>query len=116
MHLWEKGVGVRFVDRSIIEIMVIESEELDFVLGAAFTYIDELIILVLEDDKDNPEHSAVYVSNLIKCYIKVMKDLGHPTEFNSVQEYFKLWWEEDDYREFEKIRKKESESYIGKQY
>ena len=116
MHLWEKGVGVRFVERSIIEIMVIESEELDFVLGAAFTYIDELIILVLEDDKDNPEHSAVYVSNLIKWYIKVMKDLGHPTEFNSVQEYFKLWWEEDDYREFEKIRKKESEYYIGKQY
>ena len=48
--------------------------------------------------------------------LKVMKDLGHPTEFNSVQEYFKLWWEEDDYREFEKIRKKESEYYIGKQY
>lgn len=96
--------------------MAIESEELEFILGDISFHIDDLIIEVLEDDKDKPEHSAVYVSNLIKCYIKVMKDLGHPTEFNSVQEYFKMWWEEDDYREFEKSRKKEAEYYIGKQY
>ena len=56
--------------------MDVKSEELEFILNAVSYYIDDLIVEVLEDNKSKPEHSAVYVSNLIKCYIKVMQDIG----------------------------------------
>ena len=54
--------------------MDVKSEELEFILNVVSYYIDDLIVEVLEDNKSKPEHSAVYVSNLIKCNIKVMQE------------------------------------------
>ena len=107
---------MRFAGRYMIINMAIESEELEFILGDISFHIDDLIIEVLEDDKSQPEHSAVYVSNLIKCYIEVMQDIGKPEPYDSVHGYFKFFRDEEDYQAFEKSRKKESEYYIGKQY
>ena len=107
---------MRFAGRYMIINMAIESEELEFILGDISFHIDDLIIEVLEDDKSQPEHSSVYVSNLIKCYIKVMQDIGKPEPYDSVHGYFKFFRDEEDYQAFEESRKKESEYYIGKQY
>lgn len=96
--------------------MDVKSEELEFILNAVSYYIDDLIVEVLEENKSKPEHSAVYVSNLIKCYIKVIQDIGKPTPYASVHDYFKFFRDEEDYQSFEESRKKESEYYIGKQY
>lgn len=76
-------------------------------------YIDE----VLNDSLDVPEHSAVYVNNLIKCYIKIMNELRNKISFEDVKGYILCsGFSEDDYNLFEGKRIIESEYYIGEQF
>ena len=77
------------------------------------TYIQE----VLDDHLDKPDHSAVYVSNMIKCYINLMKQMGNQLPYQDVKGYIKYNdFNENEYERFEKIRKKESAYYKGEQF
>ena len=76
-------------------------------------YIEE----VLEDSPDSPEHSAVYVNNLIRCYIEIMNELGTKLSFNDVKGYILCsGFSEDDYKVFEDKRNVEAVYYIGEQF
>ena len=72
---------------------------------------------ILDDSLDDPQHSAVYTSNLIKCYIKVMNQLGYELPYTDVKGYILYdGYSEKDYEAFENSRMKESCYYIGEQF
>ena len=77
--------------------------------------IDRYIWRVIYDSEEDPEYSAVTTTNMIKCYIDVLKCLGEDVPYSTVKEYirYKDNYTEEEYNIFEKKRKKESEYYIG---
>lgn len=76
-------------------------------------YIQE----VLDDEEDTPDHSAVYVCNMIKCYIKLMNQAGNKLPYNDVKGYIIYNdFNEQEYEQFENIRKNESFYYKGEQF
>lgn len=90
---------------------------LDYVLGDTNFNLPVYIQEVLDDNLDKPDHSAVYVSNMIKCYINLMKQMGNQLPYQDVKGYIKYNdFNENEYERFEKIRKKESEYYKGEQF
>ena len=100
-----------------MEVCYMDYSMLEFILRDTDFSLQMYISEVLEDSLDNPDHSAVYASNLIKCYIKVMKDLGNVLPFNDVKGYILgSGFSEEDYELFENSRKKESVYYIGEQF
>lgn len=90
---------------------------LDYVLRDTNFNLPVYIQEVLDDNLDKPDHSAVYVSNMIKCYINLMKQMGNQLPYQDVKGYIKYNdFNENEYERFEKIRKKESEYYKGEQF
>lgn len=92
-------------------------EALNFVLRDIDFNLQTYIQEVLDDDIDSPNYSAVYTSNMIKCYIKLMNEIGNQTPFNDVKSYI-LYnnFSEQEYEKFENSRKKESLYYKDKQF
>ena len=72
---------------------------------------------VLNDSKEDPHFSAVYVNNLIKCYIDLMTQMGEKLPYRDVKSFILFnGFDETEYNFFEKSRKNESTYYIGKQF
>ena len=97
--------------------MNINSEKLKYLLNDMDFIIMELIDKVLSDSKDDPCYSAVAATNKIKCYIEIMKELGEPLPYQSVEGFFEFnVYIKEEYHLFEEIRVKESKYYRGVQY
>ena len=92
-------------------------EKLLYLLGFIESDIEDLIYKVLNDSKTDPHYSAVTATNMLKCYVEVMNDLGEKLPYSNMQEFFVSdFFTEEEYRAFEESREKESKYYIGKQY
>lgn len=97
--------------------MEANSEKLLYVLNFIDDYLNDFIYEILNDSKEDPHYSAVTATNIIKCYIDVMKDLGKSLPYSDVKSYFDFnVYTDEEYNAFEKSRKKESEYYRGVQY
>ena len=77
--------------------------------------IDRYICNVIYDSEEDPEYSAVTTSNMIKCYIDVLKCLGEDVPYSTVKEFIRHndCYTEEEYNIFEEKRKKEAEYYRG---
>jgi hypothetical protein len=96
---------------------MMNKEKMLYILKHINTYIDGLINEILADSEVDPHYSAVTATNLIKCYIDLMTQLGETLPYHDVESYFKFnAFEKKEYTAFEKRRKKESEYYVGKQF
>lgn len=97
--------------------MVIDIEKIKYFLTVMYPTMEMYVDQVLNDSKTHPEYSAVAATNVIKCYIQIMTDLGNAPAFNNVETFFKLnGYTDEEYERFEECRKKESKYYIGVQY
>ena len=80
-------------------------------------HIDESICNVLEDSLEDPQYSAVTTTNMILCYISVMKELQKDIPYVDVKGYFlHKQYSNEERKKFEDSRLKESSYYIGKQW
>jgi len=94
-----------------------DKEKLKYLMLNMPAYINGLIEEVLTDSLTDPHYSAVFASNTIKCYIRVMQDIGEELPFQDVKGYFEFnVYTEEEYNQFEKLREKESAYYRGIQY
>lgn len=97
--------------------MAIDCEKLKYMLHIQSLDIELLIENVIEDSEEDPHYSAVTATNLVKCYIEIMEELGEKLPYTDVEGFVKtIGFSNDDYLLFEKKRKKESEYYRGIQY
>ncbi len=72
---------------------------------------------VLNDSKEDPQYSAVYVNNLIKCYIELMTDLHEKLPYTDVESFLLFnGFDETEYKLFESSRQSESSYYIDTQF
>lgn len=103
--------------KEIIKPVLSNNEKIIYILRFMEEYICISINEVLTDFKTDPEYSAVAVTNMIKCYIKIKNQLGENMSFCDVETFFKVKkYSEDDYMQFEESRKSESEYYRDVQY
>ncbi|HAN21373.1 MAG: hypothetical protein A2Y15_06965 [Clostridiales bacterium GWF2_36_10] len=94
-----------------------DNEKLFYALHYLKYDIDDLIDNVLNDSDEDPHYSAVTATNLLKCYIQLLKNSGEQLPFNDSEEYFKHnGYTIQEYQLFEVKRKAESKNYIGKQF
>ena len=92
-------------------------EKITYLLDYLDFYMVSAVQDVLNDSIDNPKHSAVTTTNLIKCYIDVKKALDQEISFSSVSEYLQFnCFTHSEIFEFEQRRLLEANYYIGKQY
>ena len=97
--------------------MAIDYEKLKYLLHIQRFDIELLVENVIEDSEDDPHYSAVTASNLIKCYIEIMKELGENLSYIDVEGFIKnIGFSGKEYLLFENKRKKEAEYYCGIQY
>lgn len=97
--------------------MAIDYEKLKYIIMYCRGDFEIMIERVLEDTEDDPQYSAVTTTNLIKCYIEIMVELGEKLPYANVEEFFDLnGFSKEELLLFEKKRKIESEYYIGVQY
>ena len=97
--------------------MFIDAEKVIYFLRMMYPTMEEWVDQVLNDSETDPEYSAVAATNIIKCYVKIMTDLGYPPSFNNVKSFFEInGYTDEEYQRFEESRKKESQYYIGPQY
>lgn len=97
--------------------MAIDYDKLKYMLRIQHFDIELFIENVLEDSEENPHYSAVTATNLVKCYIEIMNELGENLSYSDVEGFVKnIGYSYEDYLLFEKKRKKESEYYCGIQY
>lgn len=97
--------------------MDINFEKLKYLLYSQRYDIESLIENVLEDSEDDPHFSAVTATNLIKCYIDIMEQIGEKLPYSNIKEFFRhIGFSEQEYLSFEEKRKKEAEYYRGVQY
>ena len=97
--------------------MAIDYEKLKYLLHIQVFDIELLIENVMEDSDEDPHYSAVTATNLVKCYIETMKELGENLSYSDVEGFVKnIGYYHEDYLVFEKKRKKEAEYYRGVQY
>ena len=97
--------------------MDIDREKLKYLLHIQIYDIELLVENVLGDSEQDPQFSAVTATNLIKCYIQVMNELGEALPYSNVEEFFEFnAYTQEEYLTFEEKRKKESEYYRGIQY
>lgn len=95
----------------------LDMEKLKYLLHFTDLEIEEMIDNVLSDLEEDPHYSAVTTANRIKCYIQIMNELGEKLPYSNVEEFFEFnMYTDEEYKTFEKSRKKEAEYYIGKQY
>lgn len=72
---------------------------------------------VLTDSDEDPHYSAVTTANVIKCYIKIKREIGDPTLYHTVDEYlYDNCFTTKDVQVFNEKKEKESAYYRGKQY
>ena len=97
--------------------MDINYEKLKYLLNFQVYEIELLIENVIEDSEEDPHYSAVTATNLVKCHIEIMKELGEPLPYTDVEGFVtNIGYSKNDYLLFEEKRKKESEYYRGIQY
>lgn len=97
--------------------MDIDCEKLKYMLHIQSFDIELLIENVIEDSEEDPHYSAITATNLVKCYIEIMEDLGEKLPYTDVEGFIKtIGFSNKDYLLFEKKRKKESKYYRGVQY
>ena len=97
--------------------MDIDREKLKYLLHIQIYDIELLVENVLGDSEQDPQFSAVTATNLIKCYIQVMNELGEALPYSNVEEFFEFnAYTQEEYLTFEEKRKKESEYYRGIPY
>ena len=97
--------------------MAIDYEKLKYMLHIQSFDIELLIENVIEDSDEDPHYSAVTATNLVKCYIEIMKALGENLPYSNIEGFVKnMGYSHEDYLLFEKKRKKEAEYYRGIQY
>lgn len=97
--------------------MAIDIEKIHYFLRMMYPTMEMYVDQVLNDSETDPEYSAVTASNVIKCYIQIMTDLGEAPSFDSVESFFELnGYTDEEYQRFEECRRKESQYYIGTQY
>jgi len=95
-----------------------DKEKLLYILEHMDYDICKLVDNVITDSRIDPHYSAVNATNLIKCYIQVMKDIGKDLSFDTVEGYLKNThsFTNEEIIEFENLRKIESEYYEGEQF
>lgn len=72
---------------------------------------------VLNDNNDDPHFSAVYSSNMIKCFIEISTAAGYSLLYNDVYGFFIAHgFSINQYYDFEIKRKTEADYYQGVQY
>ena len=97
--------------------MVINYEKLKYMLHFQRFDIELLIENVIEDSLEDPHYSAVTATNLVKCYIEIMQELGEKLPYTNVEGFMKaIGFSTEDYLLFEKKRSQESKYYLGVQY
>ena len=52
-------------------------------------YIENVVYEVLADSEEDPQYSAVTVTNLIKCHIEVEEALDRQLPYHNVEEYLR---------------------------
>ncbi|MBQ6118286.1 MAG: hypothetical protein IJK98_03555 [Clostridia bacterium] len=89
-------------------------EKKDYLLKYMAYYIDDYFEQLLNDSKTQPEYSAVTATNLLRCYIDVVKSYGKECPYDDLKSYFVYHsFSKKDYLEFEHHRKKETRYYRG---
>ena len=97
--------------------MAINYEKLKYMLHFQRFDIELLIENVIEDSLEDPHYSAVTATNLVKCYIEIMQELGEKLPYTDVEGFMKaIGFSTEDYLLFEKKRSQESKYYLGVQY
>ncbi len=97
--------------------MDIDKDKLQYLFKFIDEYLCDSIDEVLHDSRDDPHFSAVAVSNMIKCYIYIEKQMGENLPFDDVKSYFDYnVYTEAEYQIFEESRSKESQYYKDIQY
>lgn len=97
--------------------MAIDYEKLKYMLHIQRFDIELLIENVLNDSDNDPHYSAVTATNLVKCYIEIMHELGENLPYHDVKDFIKnIGFSEQEYLLFEEKRKKEALYYRGVQY
>ena len=97
--------------------MHMDSEKFDYLTSGFEFFIEGLVDGVLADSPTDPEKSAVYAANMIKCYIEFMAACGKPLPYTNIEEFFDyIKYPKEEYILFEESRRKESEYYRGVQY
>ena len=97
--------------------MNIDKEKLLYLLMFTDDYIESFADEVMNDSEVDPHYSAVTLSNMIKCYVDIMNELGVELPYNDVQSFFKEnLYTDEEYKMFEEKRKTEAEYYTGHQY
>ena len=95
----------------------INLEKIKYLLAFFETYITQLIDNVLVDSKEDPHYSAVAATNLIKCYIQAMTEVGENLPYDDAKSFMDInGYTEDEYTAFEIRRLEESKYYRGVQY
>lgn len=80
-------------------------------------YIVEFIYLVLNDNSDDPDWSAVAAINMIKCYIDIESEIGVTLPYKNVRGFFEYYgFNQEQYTLFETMRSHESGYYRGVQF
>ncbi len=97
--------------------MNIDKEKLLYLLMFTDDYMETFADEVMNDSAEDPHYSAVTLTNMIKCYVDIMSELGVKLPYNDVKSFFKdNLYSDEEYELFEEKRKKEAEYYSGKQY
>ncbi len=97
--------------------MDISEEKLKYLFRFIDGFIYDSIDEVLNDSQTDPHYSAVAVSNIIKCYIDLEKELGTQLPYIDVESFFEFnGYSKQEYKKFEKSRHKESKYYKDIQY
>ena len=96
---------------------VYNEDKIIFILRHTEGEICREIFDVLNDCENDPHHSAVYTSNMIKCFIDIVNQTERTLLYNDVFGFFTAHgFSYKNYVDFEEKRKKESSYYRGVQY
>ncbi len=97
--------------------MNLDKEKLLYLLMFTDDYMEDFAHDVMNDSEEDPHYSAVTLSNMIKCYVDIMNELGVELPYSDVQSFFKdNLYSDEEYKIFEEKRKTEAEYYTGHQY
>ena len=92
-------------------------DDFRFILNYTEGEICREILCVLNDSDTDPHHSAVYTTNMIKCFIFISELIGISLLYNDVCGFFIAHgFSQQQYFDFENSRKKESVYYRSIQY
>ena len=92
-------------------------DDFEFILNYTQGEICREISCVLNDSDTDPHHSAVYTTNMIKCFIFIFEQMGIQLLYKDVCGFFIAHgFSQQQYFDFENRRKKESVYYRSIQY